>query len=73
MNPFCVVILETCHSTQGKKNLNTETEKSEQTRLLRFLYLCIKIPAMHVPQNILQKSQQKTDHAELLSLSIERN
>ena len=42
---FCVAVFEMLHSTHGKKNLDTETEKSELE--LRFLYLTAKIPLLH--------------------------
>ena len=48
---ICVAILETLHSTHGKQNLDTETEKSEQTPFAQILCLSIKIPRSHVPQN----------------------
>ena len=67
MIQFWVVVLETLHSTNGKKKrLNFETEKYYLLRfsvsVLRFLH-----PMCH---KALQRSQQKLDHAELLSLSV---
>ena len=60
MVQFCVAILETLHSTQGKIILTLRQRILSKHCLLRFLCLSIEIHLSHVPQTTTKTTIKKT-------------